>query len=228
MDRLLLIHKAAKYSVFFTLSAVFLLFCFGCDNGADPPIPEVPDEIDDAIWPLDVGNEWVIDVAEWNDSIADWVEWGERYIVDSAFAFEGKRVNEIILQYFVEDTVFAEFILWWGNTTSGLYEYALFGDDFEPYGSPKLLFKHPATDGEVFSSYAPDPGNPVDMGFSFGAPAITVPAGEFGDCLTFQYYEPPGSNIYYYFKPDTGYIMMERYVGASLNKTRKLQEYLLH
>jgi hypothetical protein len=208
----------------FILGAMFI----GCDNGVVPPDPEIPDEIHGAIWPLDVGNEWTFDVQSWDDSIADWIYYGERYIVDTAFMHNEKRVAKVRLEYFFGDTVFQEFSLWWGNTHTGLYEYAPFGDGFVPYAESRMLFKYPSIDGELFSSYAPNPVNPVSMGFMAEMPPIEVPAGNFENCVGYQYYEPPGENIYYYFVPDTGYIQMERYIGSTLNKARFLNSYVLN
>ncbi len=124
--------------------------------------------------------------------------------------------------------MFSSFTLWWGNTIEGLYEYAPVADNFEPYENPHLLFKYPSTDGEIFLSYAPNPTEETEMGFISLMPPAEVPAGSFENCVGFQYYEPPGENIYYHFLPDTGYIQMEKYVGSMLNKSRYLADYVLN
>lgn len=199
----------------------------GCEETNGPPNgEEIPPEIDGAVWPLEVGNEWVFEVQEWNDSLGDYVVYNERYVVDTAFKHDGNRVAKVRLEYFVEDTVFQGFTFWWGNTVSGLYEYSSYGDDFLPYDTPHLLFKYPAVDGEVFQSYAPNPSDPVEMGFIALMPVVEVPAGSFDNCVGYQYYEPPGENIYYYFVPDTGYIQMEKYISSTLDKARYLQNYV--
>ncbi len=217
-----------KYFKTLAVCLFALVLILGCDNGVDPPDPEVPDEIDGAIWPLVVGNEWTFDVQAIDDSTGDWIYYGERYIVDSALVHDGKRVNRVMLEYFVEDTTFQSFTLWWGNSLEGLFEYSPFGDTFEPYELPRLLFKYPADDGETFQSYAPNPSDPVDMGFISEMPGVTIPAGTFDDCVGFQYYEPPGVNIYYHFVPDTGYVQMEKFVGSSLDKARYLRDFVIN
>lgn len=217
-----------KYFSILAISLFALVLFVGCDNGVDPPDPEIPDEIEGAVWPLEIGNEWTFDVQALDDSTGDWIYYGERYIVDSALVLDGKRVNRVILEYFVEDTTFQSFTFWWGNTLEGLFEYGSFGDTFMPFESPRLLFKYPANDGEMFQSFAPNPANPLDMGFIAEMPGVTIPAGTFDNCVGYQYYEPPGVNIYYYFVPDTGYVQMERFVGSSLDKARYLREYVIN
>ncbi len=209
-----------------SFAIIMLVVFLGCDS-VDPDPPEVPDEIENAVWPFVEGNEWTFTTRTWNDSIADWEEYGERYEVVRAFLHGNSRVVEIALEYFIEDTVFAEYTFWWGNTTAGLFAYAPYSESFVAYDSPRLLFKYPAENGEDFQSFAPYPDSPTEMFFSSTMPTITVPAGEFEACVGYQYYIPPGDNIYYYFAPDTGYIYMEKYVGSTLTKTRALTEYIL-
>jgi len=223
--------RTADITKFFSIYAISLLalvLFFGCDNGVDPPDPVVPDEIEGAVWPLEVGNEWTFDVQAVDDSSGDLYYYGERYIVDSAFLYNGKRVTRVILEYFVGDTTFQSFTLWWGNTLDGLFEYAPFGNAFVPFESSRMLFKYPAGDGEMFQSYAPNPANPVEMGFISEMPSVSLPAGSFDNCVGYQFYEPPGVNIYYYFVPDTGYVQMEKYIGSSLDKARYLRDFVIN
>ncbi|RKZ28180.1 hypothetical protein DRQ36_10830, partial [bacterium] len=165
------------------------------------------EDIDNAIWPFSEGNWWVYDVWEQGETAADSFVYLEKYEVVCPFAHEDSRVVEIDFEVFIPETVFARYKLWWGNTDSGLYAYAPIEDVFEPYSSPRLLFKFPAENLETFLSYAPNPDNPEEIVyFDTGIPEISVPAGTFTGCVGYQMHDPPADDNYYFFVPDTGYI----------------------
>ncbi|MCK5833440.1 hypothetical protein KAH81_07205, partial [bacterium] len=212
------------------LIALFLiLIAVSCDNPVDPN-NNPPDEIENAIWPFHEGSFWEYDV--WEIVSGEEYNYFEKYRVVDIFAHNEKRVAEIEFSKYTEDTVFAAFTFWWGNTTSGLYEYAPFDESFSAFDLPRLLFKYPAEDMDSFLTYSWDFANPFTMFyFDMGIPIVSVPAGDFEACVGYQLYyqtghEPPIDN-YYYFKPDTGYISYEKYEAGSPSKTRLLKDFLI-
>jgi len=216
---------------FFLLLIVFVaafLSCDACDNPVGPE--DIPPMIDNPLWPWTLHSFWEFDV--WESVDGSEIDYFEKYEVVDVFGYDDNRVAKIEFTKYTEDTLFAEFIFWWGNTESGLYEFAPFDTPFSPNQSPKLLFKFPAEDMDSFQTYSYDFVNPFTMVyFDAGVPEIVVPAGTFESCIGYQLHyqighEQPVDN-YYYFKPDTGYIRYERYVAGSLVKTRSLRDFAL-
>ena len=213
------------------LSILFVALFLSCDACDDPvgPNDNVPPMVDNPLWPYTENSFWEFDV--WESGDGGDFNYFEKYRVVDVFGHDDNRVAQIEFTKYTEDTLFAEFTFWWGNTDSGLYEFAPFGEDFSPR-EPRLLFKFPAADMDSFQSYAYDFENPQTMFyFESGVPIIDVPAGSFENCVGYQLHyqighEPPIDN-YYYFKPDTGYIRYERYEAGSLIKTRSLRDFAL-
>lgn len=218
--------EKAKH-LFFIFGIISVFIFLTCNRENHNNHDTIPQEIDNAIWPFEVGSWWILDV--WDNEVSgEPFEYSEKYSVDSAFMHNNRRVALIRFEQFTPDTVFGRSVIWWGNTSGGLFMFAPYGNSFEPYSSPKLLFKHPATDGESFSSYSIDSDNP-DMMFCYlsGVPDVEVPAGIFSNCVFYMIHRSPATDHYYYFKPDTGYVMMERKIGEATVKTRKLKTFHL-
>jgi len=211
----------------FVLLPISIITINGCNNnGTDPEDNDtIPDPVDNPLWPFNVGDWWEIMV--WDNEGSHPETTFEYYEVDSVFGFSDERVARIRFSLLRNDTLFSYPDIWWGNTEEGLYMFGPYGNEFEPYDSPRLLFKHPAIDGDAFDSYAlDDPGVADEMlFFDMGIPPIEVPAGTFDLCVGFQVHQAPATDYYYYFQPDMGYISMEKYNGSSLVKTKRLSDY---
>ena len=221
-----------KKSIILSLIAAALIIGFlGCENptngnGDD----DIPEPVENPLWPFEVGNSWTLEVRDDQAGAEDTLFY-EEYRVEDVFGHDGERVAELNFRKFIGDSTLGSYTFWWGNTESGLYQFANLGDEFEPYEEgPILLFKKPAEEGENFASFILMDGEAPDdvYFFSSGIPTISVPAGDFESCLGYQVHRDPGMDIYYYFTPDTGYVRMEKYVGGSLVKTRSLTELQLN
>jgi len=217
-----------KRTTIVVISLLIVLAACNCDKPTGNNDKPVPDEVENPLWPFYEGNWWLLDV--WDNESGENLEYFERYEVVSLFRYEDHRVAEVRLDMIYEDSVFASFTMWIGNTDTGLYLYAPYENDFEPFSSPKLLYKHPAEDGEIFESYALDETqeNTDPMQYlGTGLWPVEVPAGIFVNCGIYYGCRPPADETYNYFIPDTGYVRMEKYVASSLVKTRSLSEFHL-
>ena len=214
--------------LFLILIVVVFVSCDACDNPIEPE--DIPPMIDNPLWPWTLNSYWEFDIWESTDGAE--FEYYEKYRVVDVFGYEDNRVAEIEFTKYTEDTIFADFTLWWGNTETGLYEFAPYDVEFAPNPSPKLLFKFPAEDLDSFQTYSYDFVTPYTMFyFDAGVPPIIVPAGTFESCVGYQLHYQTGHELpvdnYYYFKPDTGYVRYERYEAGSLIKTRSLRDFAL-
>ncbi|HHS50323.1 MAG TPA: hypothetical protein ENN07_04330 [candidate division Zixibacteria bacterium] len=216
-----------------TIVFLLILFALGlsCEKPNGPNGDNIPDEIDRALWPFNTGSFWEFDV--WEMTSEGEFNYFEKYAVLNIIAHDGNRVAKIEFTQYLEDTTFGRFVMWWGNTLDGLYEFAPFGEVFNPHDAPRLLFLFPAEDMDAFGSYAFDFQDPITMTyFDIGIPPFDLPAGRFDECVGYNLSrhvmpDPPENN-YYYFKPDTGYVRFEKYItGSGLVKTRSLRDFLV-
>ena len=178
------------------------------------PLECPPDVVDSVILPLAIGNEWITEVTEYNES-------GQ---VTGQFTGTGTVVGDTMINdwpwYFLETDTSGTDTSLWTNRDDGAWAWT------DSAGTPEvLMLKYPAVPGESYSVYSVSVAvEAVDMN-------VTVPAGTFS-CYYYRVYIPIFGTIgKIWAAPDIGIVRAEEYglslFGTYLSREVELTSYSL-